>query len=78
MKNKKITLFAGILIIIGQIIGIGLFLKNASIFAINDNNPYGILLSWLIGGLITLCIAFSIGKIANANQKKHEAIGLIS
>jgi hypothetical protein len=41
----KIGLFGAISIIIGTIIGVGIFLKNQSVFRNNNGNPWGVLLS---------------------------------
>jgi hypothetical protein len=44
-SSKKINLTGAILIIISQVVGIGIFFKNGSVFKNNDNNPYGVLAS---------------------------------
>jgi hypothetical protein len=41
----KIGLFSAIMIILGAMIGIGIFLKNGGVFRNNNGNPYGVLSS---------------------------------
>ena len=55
----KIGLFGAISIIIGAIIGVGIFLKNKSVFNNNNGNPWGVLLSWGLVFLIAFATAFS-------------------
>lgn len=42
---KKIGLFAAISMLIGSIVGVGIFFKNGNIFATNDYNAIGILVA---------------------------------
>ncbi|MCQ2748373.1 MAG: hypothetical protein MJ223_04155 [Mycoplasmoidaceae bacterium] len=49
-KVKKQTagtigLVAAILFIIGNVVGIGIFFKNGTVFRLNDNNAIGVLIS---------------------------------
>jgi amino acid transporter len=76
MKQKKISLKGAILILIGQIVGIGLFFKNMSIFNANNGNPYGIIGSWVIGAIMTLTVALTIGKIVEVKQKECKSLGV--
>jgi amino acid transporter len=72
MSNKtagKIGLFGAMSVIIGGIIGIGIFFKNNNIFHNNNNNATGILLSWIITVLIALATAYSYGEIVSAKDK---------
>jgi amino acid permease len=43
-KNKMLSLFSAIMIIIGSVIGIGIFFKNGTVFRFNHGNPYGVLI----------------------------------
>ncbi len=69
----KIGLFGAIGVIIGAIIGIGIFFKNNSVFKSNNGNPYGVLLSWIIVLVITLATAYSYGEITRAKTKVANA-----
>ena len=58
-KARKIGFFSALAILIGSVIGIGIFLKNGSVFAANYQNGYGILISWIIAAVVSVCTAFS-------------------
>ena len=60
---KKIGLFTAISVLIGSIIGIGIFFKNNSVFENNDYNPYGVLISWILASVISLLTAFSFAEV---------------
>ena len=65
----KIGLFGAISIIIGAIIGVGIFLKNQSVFRNNNGNPIGVLLSWGLVFLIAFATAFSYGEITRVRAR---------
>ena len=65
----KIGLFGAISIIIGAIIGVGIFLKNQSVFRNNNGNPWGVLLSWGLVFLIAFATAFSYGEITRVRAR---------
>ena len=65
----KIGLFGAISIIIGTIIGVGIFLKNQSVFSNNNGNPWGVLLSWGLVFLIAFATAFSYGEITRVRTR---------
>ena len=65
----KIGLFGAISIIIGAIIGVGIFLKNKSVFSNNNGNPWGVLLSWGLVFLIAFATAFSYGEITRVRTR---------
>jgi len=65
----KIGLFGAISIIIGTVFGVGIFLKNESVFRSNNANPLGVLLSWGIVFIIAFATAFSYGEITRVRTK---------
>lgn len=65
-KAKKIGLFTAISMLIGSVIGIGIFLRNGGIFKINDYNSIGILLSWGIGIITALATAYSFAEVSTS------------
>ena len=65
----KIGLFGAISIIIGTIIGVGIFLKNNGVFRNNNGNPWGVLLSWGLVFLIAFATAFSYGEITRVRTR---------
>lgn len=71
---KKIGLFAAISILIGSIIGIGIFFKNNTVFQNNDNNAIGVLISWILASIISLATAYSFSEIG-FNHRNGAGIG---
>ncbi|MEI6079421.1 MAG: amino acid permease [bacterium] len=66
---KRSLSFAGaIAIVIGGVIGSGIFLKPGIVFN-HAASPYMGLLAWLAGGVITLASALTIAEIASAIPK---------
>ena len=61
--KQTITVFGGLSIIVGIIIGSGIFMKPAVVFR-EAGSANGALLAWLVGGLITLAAALTISEIA--------------
>lgn len=75
MKNslaRKTGLFSSVLIVMGSIIGIGIFIKNASIFSINDGNSWAILCAWVIGAIIAILKGYSFLEISSIEKNKNE------
>ncbi len=60
---KKIGLIYAISILIGSVVGVGIFLKNGSVFKQNNFNDIGILVSWIVAAVISLCTAWSFGEV---------------
>lgn len=73
--TEKIGLFSAVMIIFGAMIGIGIFLKNGSVFKNNNGNPYGILISWIIVILIAICTAYSFGEISRIRVAANAGLG---
>lgn len=60
---KKVGLVSAIAVLIGSVIGIGIFFKNNTVFENNGNNPYGVLISWILASVISLLTAFSFSEV---------------
>ncbi len=67
---RKIGFFSALSICLTSIVGIGIFLKNASIGKSVDGNGTSWLLTWIISGLIAILLAFHFGKISIIESKK--------
>lgn len=63
---SKIGLWSAISMLIGSIIGIGIFFKNGNVFKINDFNSIAILVAWILSGIISLCAAFSFAEVGSS------------
>ena len=62
--NKSVSALQGLAIVVGMIIGSGIFLKPSIV--LNDaGSPVMALGAWVLGGIITLCSALSIAEIAS-------------
>lgn len=66
---NKIGLFGAIGVIIGAVIGVGIFFKNGSVFKNNNGNAWGVLISWIMALVIALATAYSYGEISRAKTK---------
>lgn len=71
---KKIGLFSAISILIGSVIGIGIFFKNNTVFQNNDNNAIGVLISWILASVISLATAYSFSELG-LNHRNGSGIG---
>ena len=68
-----IGLVAAILFIIGNVIGVGIFFKNNTVFKLNNDNAIGILASWIISIIIVMCMALSFAEISTCKLKNKNA-----
>ena len=68
-----IGLVAAILYIIGNVVGIGIFFKNSTVFRLNEYNCIGILAAWILSTIIVLCMALSFAEISSCKMKNKNA-----
>lgn len=64
--SRKIGLFTSISILIGSVIGIGIFFKNDSVFRANNHNGIFVLISWILAAIISTATAFSFGEASTS------------
>ena len=64
--HKKYGAFVALSMVIGIVIGIGIFFKSGTILKAAGGNPKIALLAWLIGGIITIFSGLSIAEIGAA------------
>lgn len=64
--NKKYGLFVALSMVIGIVIGIGIFFKAEVILMEAGGNPKIALLAWLVGGIITIFSGLTIAEISAA------------
>ncbi|MCQ3914685.1 MAG: amino acid permease [Mycoplasmoidaceae bacterium] len=69
----KIGLIAAILYIIGNVVGIGIFFKNGTVFRLNEGNFAGVLLAWGLSIVIVLCMALSFAEVSTCKMKNKNA-----
>lgn len=63
-RHHSVGFLQGLAIVVGMIIGSGIFLK-PSIVLSHAGSPVLALLAWVLGGVVTLCSALSIAEIAS-------------
>ena len=71
MKNqmeKNVTTLEALAIVVGMIIGSGIFLKPSVVLS-SAGSPLMAILAWVAGGIITLASALSIAELASAIPK---------
>lgn len=66
--KKQIGLFESITMVIGIVIGSGIFFKASPVFG-NAGTPLLGILAWVVGGVITIASALTIAEIATAIPK---------
>lgn len=71
---KKIGLITAISIFVSSLIGIGIFFKNNTVFKENLQNPYGVLISWIVASIISLLTAFSFAEVG-FNHRNGAGLG---
>ena len=66
--KKEIGLSEAITMVVGVVIGSGIFFKASSVFS-NAGTPTLGILAWIVGGIITIASALTIAEIATAIPK---------
>ncbi|MBR4878805.1 MAG: amino acid permease [Clostridia bacterium] len=66
--SKSVTTLEALAIVVGMIIGSGIFLKPGIVLS-SAGSPLMALLAWVAGGIITLASALSIAELASAIPK---------
>ena len=66
--KKEIGLLEAITIVVGVVIGSGIFFKASSVFA-NAGTPFLGIAAWIVGGIITMASALTVTEIATAIPK---------
>jgi basic amino acid/polyamine antiporter, APA family len=62
--RKELNLFDAVAIVVGTVIGSGIFLLPSSIAA-QLNSLGAVLLVWVVGGILTLCGALSLAELGS-------------
>ncbi|MGL5640176.1 MAG: APC family permease [Mycoplasmoidaceae bacterium] len=75
--TQKIGFFTALSMLMGSVIGIGIFLKNGGIFATNDYNGIGIIISWILGGIIAFTAAISFAEVGTSIKSRSGLAGWV-
>ncbi|AMD81486.1 amino acid permease [Mycoplasmopsis canis PG 14] len=68
--HKKIGFWLSIAMIIGSVVGIGIFFKNGSISRAVDGDGASWLIAWILGGIISIGTALSFSEIGSFKDGK--------
>lgn len=67
--TRKIGLITSISILVGSVVGIGIFFKNISVFNANNNYGINVLIAWIIAAIISTCTAICFGEASSADPE---------
>ena len=76
-KNLK-GLILAISIVVGTVIGTGIFFKNNSMIAWAQGNGYIVMGAWLIGSVIAISAAVAFSQIAKGTKKSNVGVGQLT
>ena len=65
VKNKKISFFAAILLVIGSSIGAGTFIKNKEVLLNTGNSIVLLIISWVISIIAVVCMGISLIEVTS-------------
>lgn len=69
-KTRKLGFFAAMAMLVGSVVGVGIFFKNGSISRATDGNGYAWLFAWIVGGIISLMAAINYSEISFLKPSK--------
>ncbi|MBN3534883.1 APC family permease [Mycoplasma procyoni] len=69
-QAKKIGFFLALMMLIGSVVGIGIFFKNASISKATGGDGLSWLLAWVAGGIISVAAAINFSEIGTFKPGK--------
>ena len=72
--TKKYGLFTAICMVVGIVIGSGIFFKASSVISASGNNSLYSILAWVISGLIMVVITTSFGTLATKYEKVNGVV----
>ncbi len=72
--QKKYGLFTAICMVVGIVIGSGIFFKTQNVLEAADGNAFYSVFAWLISGLIMVVIATSFGVMATKYEKVNGVV----
>lgn len=75
-NKKKLGFLAAISVLLGSVVGIGIFFKNASVGRGVGFDSLSWILAWIIGGLITLATAVSYSEIGRLGSSRLSGLAL--
>ncbi|UUD35705.1 APC family permease [Mycoplasmopsis caviae] len=73
-NSRKIGFFFALTMLIGSVVGIGIFFKNHSIKEATSGDGLSWLMTWVLAGIISLCSALSFSEISRIKNTKASGI----
>ena len=73
-QKRKFGFFTSLALMVGSIVGIGVFFKNHSIQANVDNNGYAWVAAWLIVGILSLATAVAYSEISKLRSRNKSGL----
>ena len=70
-SGRKLGFFAALAMLIGSVVGIGIFFKNGSVLGASDGNGATALTAWIVGGLLSLAAAVSFSELGTKMKTKN-------
>ncbi|MGY6171807.1 APC family permease [Candidatus Mycoplasma pogonae] len=74
-STKKIGFFVALTMLLGSVVGIGIFFKNASIAKATDGEGLVWLFSWIVGGVIAAAAALLFSELGFFKNTKLSGVG---
>lgn len=73
--GKKMGFWTALAMMVGSIVGIGIFFKSNGILRANDWNGISTLMSWIIGGVFSIAAAISFSEIGSMKVGSVSSLG---
>lgn len=67
---KKIGFFSALAMLVGSVVGIGIFFRNGTIAKATEFDGISWLMTWIVGGLIAIAMAFSFSEVGRIKINK--------
>jgi len=74
--TRKYGLLTSICLVVGTVIGSGIFFRNEPIFRAIGGNMWIGVLAWVVGGLIALSLTYALGVLSTQHEEIDGIIGL--
>ncbi|WP_338955786.1 APC family permease [Spiroplasma endosymbiont of Polydrusus cervinus] len=75
-KAQKYGFFMCFCMVVGTVVGTGIFFKNEGVYGLTNGNGILGLIAWIIGGIMALSFGLSFMEISSANQDSNSGIAL--
>ena len=72
--GRKIGFFMALAMLVGSVVGIGIFFKSHGVLRSNDQNGIGTLVAWILGGLLSVAAAVSFSEIGTMKTKNVQGL----